>query len=117
MVSPAHIWVLGDFHEPSRVSCSPASSASFLHADSQHRQADVVLLALAAHCQRLVPWSTAGAQACAAKGRGDSAQPSMDEQQLLLLAQRCFWEFSRAPAAVRQSGVAGRALDHLTEVA
>ena len=75
-----------------------------------------MLLALAAHCQRLVAGSTGGAPACAAKGRGDSAQLSMDEEQLLLLAQRCFWELSWAPAALRQSGVVGRAFGHLTEV-
>lgn len=76
----------------------------------------MMLLALAAYCQRLVPRSTAGTQACAAKGRGNSAQLNMDEEQLLLLAQRCFWELSWAPAALRRSGIVGGALGHLTEV-
>ena len=75
-----------------------------------------MLRALAAYCQRLVPRSTAGTQACAAKGRGNSVQLGTDEEQLLLLAQRCFWELSRAPAALRQSGVVGQALGYLTEV-
>ena len=92
-MSPAHVWVLARLAGALKCFLQP-SIFCICNADSQHGQTDIMLRALAAHCQRLVPRSTAGTQACAAKGTGSSAQLSMDEEQLLLLAQRCFWELS-----------------------